>query len=425
MTISEIYPRVFKNDLTQTLFVKVSDDIGSKALKIKIQPMEKYAIPHTKAYRIDEEDRYEYRHLKALGENLYSIEYGFSSEQQYSVKIKSDDSVIFTSYVYSLAPDLFSLKVFKGDLHLHTCRSDGKGTPFEVSCAYRASGYDFIAITDHHKFAPSLEAQAAIEKLTDKFHVFRGEEVHNKSMGYFHIINFDGESSVNDIIETNDAYVNAELDRIISERDLTSLSDPRCAAYRIFVAEHIRKARGLAIMAHPYWETFGEYHMQTEEFIYHWQNRDFDALEVIAGCDGTGNGNNLQEMLRCDMIAQGYNIPIVGSSDAHTTINSHPDDLFNRQFTLAFAKDFEDIANAVISQRSVAVERRSDTDFRTVGKFRYAKYSRFLMREYYPQYSELCRTHAEALAACDKAQIANAERQIAEFENKFFGQISK
>ncbi|MGN1320940.1 MAG: hypothetical protein ACI4U6_07470 [Acutalibacteraceae bacterium] len=32
----------------------------------------------------------------------------------------------------------------------------GVGTPFEVACAYREAGYDFIAITDHHKFTPSL-----------------------------------------------------------------------------------------------------------------------------------------------------------------------------------------------------------------------------------------------------------------------------
>ncbi len=166
-----------------------------------------------------------------------------------------------------------------------------------MACNYRKSGFDFIAITDHHKFAPSLEAQGETKALTDEFYVFRGEEIHNKDMGYFHIVNFNGESSVNDIIENYDDYVEAEIQKILNTHDLSGLSDPRCVAYRIFVAEHIRKANGLAIMAHPFWETYGEYHMQTEEFIYHWQNGNFDALEVIAACDGTGNGNNLQEMI--------------------------------------------------------------------------------------------------------------------------------
>ena len=138
------------------------------------------------------------------------------------------------------------MKAFKGDTHLHTCRSDGTGTPFEVACAYRKAGFDFIAVTDHHKFAPSLEAQAEIQALTDQFYVFRGEEVHNKDMGYFHIVNFNGESSINDIIETDDEYVETQIQKILNSRDLSALSDPRCVAYRIFIAEHILLKQGMS-----------------------------------------------------------------------------------------------------------------------------------------------------------------------------------
>ena len=420
ISVNKIYPKVFKSNASQKIFIRLSEQVEETLLGIKVQPMEKYSVPHTPAYRIDEEERYSYQSLTACGDGVYCTEYAFTSEQQYTVKVKYDGKVICAGHVYSLAPDLAELKAFKGDTHLHTCRSDGKGTPFEVATDYRASGYDFIAVTDHHRFAPSLEAQSEMKKYTDKFHVFRGEEVHNKDMGYFHIVNFNGESSVNDIIETDDAYVSRELERIVTERDLSSLSDPKSVAYRIFVAEHIRKAGGVAIMAHPYWETFGEYHMQTEEFIYHWQNGDFDALEVIAGCDGTGNGNNLQEMLRTDMLSEGYKIPAVGSSDAHTTVNVHPSDRFNVQFTLVFAKSFDEIPNAIKDCRGVAIERRSDRDFRAVGRFRYAKYARFLMWEYYPEYTVLCRAHADAIAKGDEALISVAEKNIKAFNGRFF-----
>ena len=47
--------------------------------------------------------------------------------------------------------------------------------PFEVACHYRAAGYDFISITDHHLYAPSLEAKAEVENLTKEFFVFKGE----------------------------------------------------------------------------------------------------------------------------------------------------------------------------------------------------------------------------------------------------------
>ena len=420
--VNELYPKVFKADCKQTLYVSFINDepIDLSLLKIKIQPMEKYAILHTAKYRIDEEDRYDYVALNDCGDGLYSVEYGFTSEQQYTLKIKYDGDMICNSHVYSVDCDLAELKPFKGDTHLHSNRSDGEDSPFDVSCNYRASGYDFIAITDHHKMYPSIEAQELIAPLTDEFYVFRGEEVHNKSMGYFHIINFNGESSVNDIIETDDDYVDAEIERILSTNDFTGLSDPRCVAYRMFVAEHIHKAGGVAIMAHPYWETFGEYHMQTEEFIYHWKNGHFDALEVIAGCDGTGNGNNLQEMLRCDMISDGYKIPVVGSSDAHTTQNKYAHDRFNNQFTIVFAKSFDDIPVAIVSEQSVAIDRKDDLHYRAVGKFRYAKYARYLMWEYYPPYAKLCQQHADALRAKDTAKIKETEVEINNFKSKFF-----
>ena len=194
--VKELYPKVFKSNCRQTLYVSFNhdEDIDISLLSIKIQPMEKYSVLHTAKYRIDEEERYDYVPLIKCGEGLYCVEYDFTTEQQYTLKIKYNDKIICWSHVYSVDDDLSQLKPFKGDTHLHSCRSDGEGTPFEVSCNYRASGYDFIAITDHHKFAPSLEAQSEIKKLTNDFFVFRGEEVHNKSMGYFHIINFNNNS---------------------------------------------------------------------------------------------------------------------------------------------------------------------------------------------------------------------------------------
>ncbi len=420
--VNEIFPKVFKADCNQTLFVSVICDelIDSSLLEVKIQPMEKYAVLHTPLYRIDEEFRYDYMPLNDEGNGLYSVNYNFIGEQQFTLKIKYDGSVIRNTHIYSVEQDLAQLKSYKGDTHLHSCRSDGEETPFEVACNYRAAGYDFIAITDHHKFEPSLEAQREIKALTDLFYVFSGEEVHNKDMGYFHIINFNGESSINDIIETDDAYVESEINRILSSYDLTQLSDPRCVAYRIFVAEHIRKANGVAIMAHPFWECYGEYHMQTEEFIYHWEKGHFDALEVIAGCDGTGNGNNLQEMLRCDMLAQGYKIPVVGSSDAHTTVNKCSIDKFNNQFTIVFAKNFDTIPNAIKNGCAVAIERRDDSDYRVIGSFRYVKYARFLMQEFYPTYATLCCQHANALKEGNIQKINFAETEINDFISKFF-----
>jgi hypothetical protein len=40
---------------------------------------------------------------------------------------------------------------YKGNLHTHTTESDGALAPEEVVRRYREAGYDFLAVTDHHK----------------------------------------------------------------------------------------------------------------------------------------------------------------------------------------------------------------------------------------------------------------------------------
>ena len=42
--------------------------------------------------------------------------------------------------------------LLKGNLHTHTTRSDGKGTPSEVIALYEKNGYDFLALTDHRVY---------------------------------------------------------------------------------------------------------------------------------------------------------------------------------------------------------------------------------------------------------------------------------
>ena len=48
-------------------------------------------------------------------------------------------------------------KFWRGNLHTHSTRSDGKRTPEEVCSFYRENGYDFISLTDH--FQESYEFQ--------------------------------------------------------------------------------------------------------------------------------------------------------------------------------------------------------------------------------------------------------------------------
>jgi len=61
---------------------------------------------------------------------------------------------------------------YKGNVHTHTTRSDGQLDPDERVAAYRAAGYDFIALTDH--FIVSNDAGRS----TDGFLIIDGVECH-------------------------------------------------------------------------------------------------------------------------------------------------------------------------------------------------------------------------------------------------------
>lgn len=414
----ELYPRVFHSRGEQRVFVKLPE--GAAEPTVKIQSMGHYSVPHV-TYRIDEEDRCPYVALEHVDGDIYSCKYEFTGEGRYTVRIRLCDKVVYWGYVYALDSDLMCLNAYKGDTHLHSCRSDGTGTPFEVACTYRAAGYDFMCLTDHHKYLPSIEARDAVSALTDRFTVFPGEEVHNKHMGYFHIVGMNHNASVNDIIETDDDYVAGCIEKILKEREFPEGVDARAAAYRIFISEHVRSFGGMVIMAHPFWDAYGEYNMQTADCIYHLKSGDFDALELLAGNDNTGNGDNLEVALWADLRAEGVKINVLGASDCHDPVGKNT--RFNHNFSLVFTDNAQSVPDAIKAGMSVAVKRRTDADFEVFGSFRLVSYARFLMQEFYPTYASLTKAHAEALAAADGAptdEIRAAEQNIDMYKEKFF-----
>ncbi len=420
----KISPKVYGSNKRQKIYVKVSGEPYCTAIpaEIRIQPLEQYSVRHSVDYCIKEPERYEYMQMTMIEDCLYECEYDFSAEQKYGVTFRVGDVFRYETYIYAVDEDLAALKPLRGDTHVHTSGSDGREDPFTVACNYRRAGFDFIAVTDHHKMPPSVELKKEIDSLTSAFTVFRGEEVHNKDMGYFHIVNFGGEISVNDIIETDDDYVNAEVERIIKSRSFDKGADPYYCAYRIFIAEHIRKGGGLAILPHPYWPCFGEYNCQTADTRYLLRSGCFDAFEVIGGCDRVGNGDNLQVALWQELCAEHGYIPVVGASDSHTSVEG--DGLFNKHFSIVFAKDASEIKAAIKEGRAVAVNRRSDNEFFIFGKFRLVKYARFLLDEYFPLYAKYTADHAELLASSRENDVAVAlraeEAKITKYQTEFF-----
>ena len=417
-SIGEMYPKVVAAHSRQTLYFRFGREV--EAPLARMLPMEVFSVSHYPDYWSHHADRHPWVELTACGDDLWCADFDFTAEQRYCIKFKVGEEVSWSHYLYAVDPDLALLRPYKGDTHLHTCRSDGKGEPFDVACAYRAAGYDFIAVTDHGRYAPSDEVQAEMGIFTDRFYIMHGEEVHPKGGSYFHIVSLNADRHVTETFEQRPDFVNAEIDRILTENDLSECVDPHAAAIRLFIVDEIHRAGGFAVLAHPFWETDSEYNYQTAECLYHLRKGHFDALELMGGNDDTGNGNNLLELVWHDLRAEGCRIPVVGSSDAHTTVLWSDYDHFSKQFSLIFATGYDDLLPAVSDGRSVAVRRESDKHFRCVGDYRYAKYARFIMAEYYPAYTALCAAHADTLARRDEADIAAAEADIAAFQEKFY-----
>ena len=86
--------------------------------------------------------------------------YTADNEGELAVRIykKDSDQRVVQLNLYALESDLAERIPLRGDLHIHTCRSDGHSDPAIVCADYRMKGYDFLVITDHGWYGPSLEA---------------------------------------------------------------------------------------------------------------------------------------------------------------------------------------------------------------------------------------------------------------------------
>jgi hypothetical protein len=221
-------------------------------------------------------------------------------------------------------------------------------------------------------------------------------------------------------VENEKDFAESEINKILQNTKMDDeIADKKDCAYRIFVANQIRKGNGVAIMAHPFWDCFGEYNMSTKTVEYLLKNGCYDALELLAGNDLSGqNGNNLQIALYNDLQAQGVKTALLGASDAHST--KAADSLFNKQYSFVFARNREGIKEAIKDRKSVAVLVLDKVNYMIFGEYRWVKYARFLFDEYFPIYQKLAKKHAIALSLKEVDKIKKIEREIAKFKTLFF-----
>ncbi len=343
-------------------------------------------------------------------------------EQEYVVFLQAADRRIAEFRLYALEEDLFARRPYKGDFHMHTCYSDGKESPAYLTAACRKIGMDFMAITDHARYYPSLEAIEAFKDAPVDLRIYPGEEVHPPN-NRVHIVNFGGSFSINELFHS-DQYL-AEVRAIAASQEIRveggSLDESARYPYAscVWCFYKIREAGGLGIFCHPYWYSGRAYDVPVALTDLLFEHQPYDALELIGGYHlHEVESNTLQVARYHDERAKGKSIPVVGVSDSH---GCEAGNLFGWYYTIAFSPslDLPDLIASIKDLYSVAVEALPNEAARAYGPFRLVRYAQFLMREIFPLHDEYCLEEGRLMLA-----YAAGERECAADLRRLQGRVA-
>ena len=357
--------------------------------------------------------------VTANEENGLDISITFPHEGEYHIRIEGEnadgDKKSFTFCVYAVSGDLVGMYPFIGDLHMHTNLSDGSHDPENVAATYRSYGYDFLAITDHRRYYPSLRAIEAFKNIPTEFNLVPGEEVHLPAINGFrvdpHTINFGGEYSINSLVEDvavkevgKDKKVRAIRDDcpdVMTQEEfaakMTALAkdikvpdnvDAMTAAVLKWLYDEIRKAGGLGIFPHPTWITGEAFHVSDALNDWLVENKIFDAFEVLGG-ERYFEQNGYQTVRYYEDRARGFTYPVVGSTDSHSCTPENKGAYICSTIVFSPENERKALIDSIKNFRSVAVDTISK-EFRLVGEMRYVRYGCFLLKNYFPIHDDAC-----------------------------------
>ena len=441
----DVYPKVFLGDREKTVTVQPLG-IRTAFAKDRTYTVEVLKVNHGNARVWPERSGRSTLSVTPDEDGCLRVTAYFEGEGEYYLNINDGDRRLATLPVYCLGEDMAGRIPRRGDLHVHTCRSDGHDDPVNVVASYRGHGYDFLVISDHNRYYPSLEAIRRYGDISDVA-IIPGEEVH-LPLNDVHYVNFGGTYSINALVSggPNDEMAGADLAwrsldgnapdpisheeflAMIEERSekvpLPNKSERLSYAVLEWTYEHMQKNGGLGIFPHPYWLCqLMQLPEEYTEFIY--KNKPFDAFEVLGG-ENYFTHNGFQTALYYEMREKGIDHPVVGSTDSH---NSSAENNRNSLIcsTIVFAKENtrEGLVSAIKDKYSVAVDTISK-EYRLVGDFRWIRYGAFLMENYFPLHDEACRAEGYFLRrhfAGDKqatAVLVAMKGQLPKMQKKYF-----
>lgn len=384
----DIYPKVVLNEKFSKITIK---PLGRHVLFDDEKSYVLHILKGNDNYKGD--GNYIIKNLKSKN-GVVDFEYEFTGEQEYFIKIYNEqEQLVCDLSIYCVNEDLYQLRPYMGDLHVHSNFSDGKESPEFVMAEYRKRGFDFATLTDHERYFPSLQAIETYKNVPIDLLIVEGEEVHAYDNDV-HILNFGGDFSVNEIFQNDKETYYSQVDEILENLNLEKNSRNFAYASCLWVFDKIKQAKGLSVFCHPHWKSYS-YQIPDEMIKKLFIDNKFDAFELIGG--QSLQENNMQTSYYYTQKAKhNFNIPVVGNSDSHGCINSI---WFNIAKTVVFAKDNkkQDIISAIKKGNCVAIENIAQDKYQCHGDYSLVSYARFLVNNYFPIHDDLCFEEGRAM----------------------------
>ncbi len=128
-------------------------------------------------------------------------------------------------------------KFYRGNLHTHSTRSDGRLEPQEVCRRYRVEGYDFIALTDHFIGLFDYPIVDTTGFRSDGFTTILGAELHTGTMENGHLWHL----------------LAVGLPSCFTPPDAPSFRPVKGSESASHLAQRARDAGAFVAIAHPHW----------------------------------------------------------------------------------------------------------------------------------------------------------------------------
>ena len=336
-----------------------------------------------------------------------SIEYFFESEQDYILQVwKQDDngenkSLLLKTNLYALNEDLYDLIPLKGNMHLHSCFSDGLEVPLQHLGAALKAGFDFIALTDHNNFEGSQVAREYLDKLSfskisTMLTVLSGEEF-SCNFQPMHIISLGAKNAI-----PRELYIKNDIPLFNNEEEqyrwIIEKLDVLC--------NKIHEEDGLVVLCHPYWKPIFDWvrldapFKLAHEFI---KTDKIDAFEVVSGSPkGNTNVSQLQYKLALESLKdtkKGF--AFLGQSDSHVVNEESNSCVFSDRYTIVFSTEntTKGVLDAIKNKLTVAVEE-TDSKCEYYGSLRLVNFCMFLEKEYFPKAKKVKNLYHSVFEMC-------------------------